>query len=134
VVRSASDIAGSYRHILAETASGVDALLKEAIAERARLMAETLMGEDSTPLEALLSKRRGLPVGGRGAARGFLRGVVLQEHHGAGERLLPTLDGQAARIRTQAIPPAYKDPRASAEAPPSLAPAGEHREQQVNVA
>jgi len=57
VVRSASDIAGSYRGILAETASGGDALRKEATVERARLIAETLMGEDPTPLEALLSER-----------------------------------------------------------------------------
>ena len=57
VVARCSDTARTYRRILAETASGGDPLVQEAIAERARLMAMELAGENPTPLEVLLAER-----------------------------------------------------------------------------
>lgn len=57
VVVRCSDTARNYRGILAETASAGSPLVKEAILERAQLMAVDLAGENPTPLEVLLSER-----------------------------------------------------------------------------
>ncbi len=57
VIRQCSNTARTYRSILAKTASGGNPLVQEAISERARLIAEALMGEDPTPLEGLLAER-----------------------------------------------------------------------------
>jgi hypothetical protein len=57
VIARLADIARTYRRMLADTASGGDPLVKDAIAERARLLALELAGDDRTPLEVLLSER-----------------------------------------------------------------------------
>ncbi len=57
VVAKCSDTALVYRGLLAETASGGSQLVKDAILERARLMAGELAGVNATPLEVLLSDR-----------------------------------------------------------------------------
>jgi hypothetical protein len=57
VVARCSDTARTYRRILAETASGGDPLVQEAIAEQARLMAMELAGENPPPFEVLLAER-----------------------------------------------------------------------------
>ncbi len=57
VIARCSDTATNYRGILAETASAGRPLVKEAILERARLMAVELAGQNPTPLEVLLSER-----------------------------------------------------------------------------
>ena len=57
VVARCSDTATTYRGLLAKTASGGNPLVREAILERARLMASELAGPNSTPLEMLLCDR-----------------------------------------------------------------------------
>jgi len=57
VVARCADTARSYRGLLAETASGGNQLVKEAILERSRLMAGELAGENPTGLETLLADR-----------------------------------------------------------------------------
>lgn len=57
VIAHCSDISRNYQRLLAETAAGGDALVKEAISERAQLLAEEVAGENPTPLEVLLAKR-----------------------------------------------------------------------------
>lgn len=57
VIARCSDTARTYRRLLAETASGGDMLVKEAISERATMLAEEVAGENPTPLEVLLAER-----------------------------------------------------------------------------
>jgi hypothetical protein len=57
VIARCSDIARTYRRLAADTASGRDPLVKEAIVERARRMAGEIAGENPTPLEVLLAER-----------------------------------------------------------------------------
>ena len=57
VVARCSDTATSYRGLLAKAASGGNPLVREAILERARLMASELAGPNPTPLEMLLCDR-----------------------------------------------------------------------------
>jgi hypothetical protein len=57
VVARCSDTATTYRGLLAKAASGGNPLVREAILERARLMASDLAGENPTPLEMLLCDR-----------------------------------------------------------------------------
>ena len=57
VIARCSDIARTYRWMVADTASGQDPLVKEAIVERARRMAGEIAGENPTPLEVLLAER-----------------------------------------------------------------------------
>ena len=57
VVARCSDTATTYRGLLAKAASGGNPLVREAILERARLLASELAGENPTPLEMLLCDR-----------------------------------------------------------------------------
>lgn len=57
VIARCADTTLTYRGMLADTAAGGDPLRKEAITERARLIAGELAGDSPTPLEALLSDR-----------------------------------------------------------------------------
>jgi hypothetical protein len=57
VIARCSDIARTYRWMVADTASGQDPLVQEAIVERARRMAGEIAGENPTPLEVLLAER-----------------------------------------------------------------------------
>ena len=57
VIARASDTARTYRRLLAQTASDGDALVEEAIFERAQLLAAEVAGENPTPLEVLLAER-----------------------------------------------------------------------------
>ncbi len=57
VIARCSDTARTYRRLLAETASGGDMLVKEAIFERATMLADEVAGENPTPLEVLLAER-----------------------------------------------------------------------------
>ena len=57
VVARCSDTATTYRGLLAKAASGGNPLVREAILERARLMASELAGPNPTPLEVLLCDR-----------------------------------------------------------------------------
>jgi hypothetical protein len=57
VVARCSDTATTYRGLLAKAASGGNPLVREAILERARLMASELAGPNATPLEMLLCDR-----------------------------------------------------------------------------
>jgi hypothetical protein len=57
VVARCSDFAGSYRRVLAKTASGSDPLLQEALEARARLMEAEVAGPRPSPLESLLAER-----------------------------------------------------------------------------
>ena len=57
VIARCSNIARTYRRLAAETASGRDPLVAEAIVERARRMVGEISGENPTPLEVLLSER-----------------------------------------------------------------------------
>jgi hypothetical protein len=57
VVARCSDVAKTYRGMLAEKMATGDPLFKEATVERAERMALELAGEHPTPLEVLLSER-----------------------------------------------------------------------------
>ena len=57
VVARCADTATTYRGLRAKAASGGDPLVREAIPERARLMASELAGPNPTPLEMLLCDR-----------------------------------------------------------------------------
>jgi hypothetical protein len=57
VIARCSNIARTYRRIAADTASGQDPLVQEAIVERAERVAQEIAGENPTPLEVLLSER-----------------------------------------------------------------------------
>jgi hypothetical protein len=57
VIARCSNIARTYRRLAADTASGRDLLVKEAMVERAERMAHEIAGEKRTPLEVLLSER-----------------------------------------------------------------------------
>ena len=57
VIARCSDIARTYRWIVADTSSGQDPLKQEAIVERARRMAHEIAGENPSPLEVLLAER-----------------------------------------------------------------------------
>jgi hypothetical protein len=57
VIASVADIASSYRKILARTASGGDQLMLEGLRAYMLQMEENIMGENPTPLEALLAER-----------------------------------------------------------------------------
>ena len=57
IVARCSDTATTYRHMLAQTASGGNVLVEDATVERARLMADELVGQNATPLESLLADR-----------------------------------------------------------------------------
>jgi hypothetical protein len=57
VIARCSDIARTYRLMVADTGSGRDPLVREAIVEQARRMALEIAGENPTPLEVLLSER-----------------------------------------------------------------------------
>lgn len=57
VIARCSNIARTYRRLVADTASGQDPLVKEAIVERARRMAGEIAGENPSPLEVLLAER-----------------------------------------------------------------------------
>jgi hypothetical protein len=57
VIARCADIARTYRWIVADTSSGRDPLVQEAIVERARRMALEIAGENPTPLEVLLAER-----------------------------------------------------------------------------
>jgi hypothetical protein len=57
VIARCSDIARTYRRVVADTASGRDPLLQEAIVERARRMVGEIAGANPTPLEVLLAER-----------------------------------------------------------------------------
>ncbi len=57
VVARCSDTARVYRRVLAKAASDGDGLVKEAIVERARMLAGELAGENPSPLEVLLAER-----------------------------------------------------------------------------
>jgi hypothetical protein len=57
VIDRCSDIARTYRWIVADTSSGQDPLKQEAIVEQARRMASEIAGENPTPLEVLLAER-----------------------------------------------------------------------------
>jgi hypothetical protein len=57
VIARCSNIARTYRLVAADTASGGDPLVKEAMVERAERMAHEIAGESPTPLEVLLSER-----------------------------------------------------------------------------
>jgi hypothetical protein len=56
VIARCSDIARTYRWMVADTASGQNPLVQEAIVERARRMALEIAGENPTPLEVLLAE------------------------------------------------------------------------------
>jgi hypothetical protein len=57
VIARCSNIARNYRLVAADTASGKDPLVKEAMVERAARMAHEVAGENPSPLEALLAER-----------------------------------------------------------------------------
>jgi hypothetical protein len=57
VIARCSDIARNYRRLVADTASGRDPLVQEAVVEQARRMAGEIAGETPTPLEVLLAER-----------------------------------------------------------------------------
>ena len=58
VVARCADTVRTYRRVLARSASGGDALVEEAIVERARRLAGEVAGDEgSSPLEALLAER-----------------------------------------------------------------------------
>jgi hypothetical protein len=57
VIARCSNIARTYRRLVADTASGHNPLVQEAIVERARRMALEIAGENPTPLEVLLAER-----------------------------------------------------------------------------
>jgi hypothetical protein len=57
MIARVSDLAGSYRRVLAKSASGGDPLLQEGLEERTRLMVERVAGDKPTALEELLAER-----------------------------------------------------------------------------
>jgi hypothetical protein len=57
VIARCSDIARNYQRLAAETASGRDSLVEDAMVERARRMVDELGGENPSPLEGLLAER-----------------------------------------------------------------------------
>jgi hypothetical protein len=57
VIASISDIASTYRGILARTASGGDELTRQGLNAYMKRMEEGLAGENPTPLEAVLAER-----------------------------------------------------------------------------
>jgi hypothetical protein len=57
VIARCADIARNYRRLVADTASGRDPLVQEAVVEQARRMAGEIAGETPTPLEVLLAER-----------------------------------------------------------------------------
>jgi hypothetical protein len=57
VIAFCANIAQDYRRMPAEIASGGDPLAKEAIVERAELLAQEIAGENASPLEVLLAGR-----------------------------------------------------------------------------
>ena len=57
VIARISDTASSYRAMLAKTASGGDALRLEGLKAYMLQMEDNLLGENPTPLEALLAER-----------------------------------------------------------------------------
>jgi hypothetical protein len=57
VIARISDLAGSYRRVLAKSASGGDPLLQEGLEERTRLMQEQVAEAKPTALEGLLTER-----------------------------------------------------------------------------
>jgi hypothetical protein len=57
VIARCADISRTYRWIAADTASGRDPLVQEAMVERAERMAIELAGENPSPLEVLLAER-----------------------------------------------------------------------------
>ena len=57
IIARCSDIARTYRRLVAETVSGRDPLVEEAIVEQARRMVGEIAGENPTPLEVLLAER-----------------------------------------------------------------------------
>jgi hypothetical protein len=57
VIARCADIARNYRRLVADTASGRDPLVQEAMVERAERMADEIAGETPTLLEVLLSER-----------------------------------------------------------------------------
>lgn len=57
VIARVSDIASDYRAMLARTASGGDELMLEGLQAYMLQMEENLLGENPTPLEALLAER-----------------------------------------------------------------------------
>ena len=57
IIARCSDIARTYHRLVAETASGRNPLVEEAIVEQARRMVGEIAGENPTPLEVLLAER-----------------------------------------------------------------------------
>ena len=57
VIARCSNIARTRRRVAADTASGQDPLVQEAIVERAERLASEIAGENPTPLEVLLAER-----------------------------------------------------------------------------
>jgi hypothetical protein len=57
VISFCASIAGDYRRMAADTASGRDPLVKEALVEGAERLAQELAGENPTALEVLLAER-----------------------------------------------------------------------------
>jgi hypothetical protein len=57
VIAQCSNIARTYRWVVADTGSGQDPLVREAIVEQSRRMALEIAGENPTPLEVLLAER-----------------------------------------------------------------------------
>ena len=57
MIARVSDLAGSYRRVLAKSASGKNPLLQEVLQERMRLMEEKVAGDKPTALEELLAER-----------------------------------------------------------------------------
>ena len=57
VIGQCSNIARTYRRFAADTASGRDPLVQEAMVERAERMVGDVAGENPTPLEVLLADR-----------------------------------------------------------------------------
>ncbi len=57
VIARCSDIARTYRKLLAKTASGKDPLIEEAFVRRAEMLPVQVAGEKPSPLEVLLAER-----------------------------------------------------------------------------
>ena len=57
VIAFCASIAEDYRRLPAETASGGDPLVKEAMVEGAAILAREIAGENPSPLEVLLAER-----------------------------------------------------------------------------
>jgi len=61
VIARCSNIARTYRQVAADTASGQDPLVQEAIVQEAERLASEIAGENPTPLEVLLAERIASP-------------------------------------------------------------------------